>query len=96
MIEASEGLDIEVKRVEETYVVTKEGVHLAYPQVEEGLIDFLEICRLNDPKNRICPRCSTVCDKDAAREFEDATRYDPRRGRFLTPRFVFDKREVPR
>ncbi|MCI81229.1 hypothetical protein A2U01_0102502, partial [Trifolium medium] len=40
-------------------------VREVYPNAEEELMDFLNRCKLNNSEVMMCPRCSTVCDKEA-------------------------------
>lgn len=47
-----------------------EQVKVVYPKAEEELIDFLNMCNFKDSKVILCPRCSTVFDKEDAKDLE--------------------------
>lgn len=81
MVKAIEGFSMEVDKGEKIYVITDFDMQTVYPQAEEGLIDFLECCKLYDSKIMLCPRCSVVFYEEAVKKLENTERYDPRRGR---------------
>lgn len=43
-----------------------------YPQSEEGLIDFLECCKLNDSKTMLYTCCSAVFDEEVENKLESS------------------------
>jgi len=47
-----------------------EKMKVAYPKDEEDLIDFLNICKISNFATMLCPRCSVVFDKEAAKNIE--------------------------
>lgn len=51
------------------------------PQAEEGLIKFLEHCKLNYSKTMMCLGCNAIFNEEAAKKLEGTRMYDPRRGR---------------
>lgn len=63
------------------FSIADSEMQTVYPQIEEGLIDFLERRKLNDSKMMMCLRCNVVFDKEATKKMEGTRRYDPRRGR---------------
>ena len=58
----------------ENAVVTEdqlaEKMTAAYPKAEEDLIDFLNRCKISNTNAMLCPRCSAVFDKEAAKSVE--------------------------
>jgi len=42
---------------------------VAYPKAEEELIDFLNMCKLNNYEVMFFPICISVFDKDATKAF---------------------------
>ncbi|KEH17078.1 hypothetical protein MTR_0046s0080 [Medicago truncatula] len=47
-----------------------ENVKGAYPKDEEDLVDFLNRCKISNTNAMLCPRCSAVFDKEAAKAIE--------------------------
>jgi len=47
-----------------------EKMTAAYPKAEEDLIDFLNRCKISNTNAMLCPRCSAVFDKEAAKSIE--------------------------
>jgi len=43
---------------------------VAYSMAEEELIDFLNRCKLKNSEVMLCPRCSSVFDKEATKSLE--------------------------
>src|ERR1044072_8871668 len=42
-----------------------------FPNVGEDLVDFLNRCKLEDSEVMLCPRCSAVFDKKAAKGLQE-------------------------
>lgn len=83
------------------YMVTEdqlaEKMKVAYPQTEENMIDFLNRCKISNTKTMLCPRCSVVFDKEAAKSvegFRPQTKPN-RKGDKNRSKFDFNKRGVP-
>lgn len=70
---------------------------MVYPQAEEGLINFLEHCKLSDSKKMLCLRCSDAHDEEETKKLEDIRVHDPRRskGGNQDARFTSNKRGGP-
>lgn len=51
----------------------------AYPKHEKELINFLNQCKLEDSEVMSCPRCSSVFDKEAAKEMEKTNPYQAKK-----------------
>lgn len=51
----------------------------AYPKSEKKLVDFLNQCKLKDSEVMLCPRCSSVFDKEAAKELERTNPYQAKK-----------------
>ena len=85
----------------ENAVVTEdqlaEKMTAAYPKAEEDLIDFLNRCKISSTSVMLCPRCSTVFDKEAAKSVEGFHPKPKRKGGWADNRrkFGFNKRGVP-
>jgi len=47
-----------------------EKMKTTYPEAEEDLIDFLNRCKISNTHAMLCPRCSAVFDKEAAKSVE--------------------------
>jgi hypothetical protein len=47
-----------------------EKIKVVFPKAKEDLIDFLHICKISDSLVMLCPRCSAVFDKEAAKNIE--------------------------
>jgi len=72
-------------------------MEVAYPKAEEDLIDFLNRCNISNTNAMLCPRCSAMFDKEAAKYVEGFLPHTKReRGWFENrPKFGFNKRGVP-
>jgi hypothetical protein len=57
-----------------------EKMKVAYPKVEEDLIDFLNRCKISNAHAMLCPRCSAVFDKEAAKSVEGFRPQTKRKG----------------
>jgi hypothetical protein len=85
----------------ENAVVTEdqfaEKMKVAYPKVEEDLIDFLDRCKISNAHAMLCPRCSAVFDKEGAKSVEGLRPQAKRKGGWVDnqPKFGFNKRGVP-
>jgi len=74
-----------------------EKMAVAYPKAEDDLIDFLNKCKISNTNAMLCPRCSAVFDKEAAKSVKG---FHPRpkwKGGWTDNRrkFGFNKRGVP-
>lgn len=69
-------------------------VKVVYPKTEEGLIDFLNMCKLKDYEVMLCMYCSAIFNKDDAKGLEN---YKPHKfGRTnKKDNIIFDKRGIP-
>jgi len=74
-----------------------EKMEVAYPKVEEDLIDFLNRCKISNTNAMLYPTCSTLFDKEAARSIEGFLPHTKREGGWFEnrPKFGFNKRGVP-
>jgi uncharacterized C2H2 Zn-finger protein len=70
---------------------------VAYPKAEEDLIDFLNRCKISNTNVMLCPRCSAVFDKEAAKSVKGFRPQTKRKGGWIDnrPKFGFNKRGVP-
>lgn len=68
-----------------------------YPKAEEGMVDLLNLCKIDKSNVMLCLRCSEIFDKKAAKEVENP-RQDHQRGRWgnKKPQFYFNKGVYPR
>ncbi|KEH17474.1 hypothetical protein MTR_0013s0330 [Medicago truncatula] len=57
-----------------------ENMKVAYPKVEEDLVDFLNRCKISNTDAMLCPRCSTIFDKEAAKAVEGFQPQTKRKG----------------
>jgi len=48
----------------------EEKIQVVFPKAEEDLIDFLNRCKISGSPVMMCPRCSVVFDKKAAKNVE--------------------------
>jgi len=108
-IEASmpeEKMSVDVEMVTEDHqfdnaVVTEdqfaEKMTVAYPRAEEDLIDFLNICKISNTNAMLCPKCSAVFDKEAAKSVKGFRPQSKRKEGLVDDhqRFGFNKRGVP-
>jgi len=78
-IVASDGPKVDVEMVIEGHkcvdtVITEdlyqEKIQVVFPKTEEDLIDFLNRCKISSSSVMLCPGCSTVFDKKAAKNVE--------------------------
>lgn len=72
---------MKVDRGEQISDVANFDMQAIYPQSDEGLIDFLECCKLDDSKTMLFPCCGIVFYEEAANKLERTRRFAPRRGR---------------
>jgi len=74
-----------------------EKMEVAYPKAEEDLIDFLNRCKISNTNVMLCPRCSTVFDKEAAKSIEGFLPHTKHEGGCFEnhPKFGFNKRGFP-
>jgi len=72
-------------------------MEVAYPKAEEDLIDFLNRCKISNTNAMLCPRCSAVFDKEAAKFVEGFLPHTERKSRRVEnrPKYGFNKRGVP-
>jgi len=68
-----------------------EKAKAAYPTVEEDLIDYLNRCRLKNSEVMLCPRCSSIFDKEATKRLERVVLESKKRGKW----YVFKKTTFP-
>jgi hypothetical protein len=70
---------------------------VAYPKDEEDLVDFLNRCKISNTNAMLCPRCSAVFDKEAAKSVEGFRPQAKRKGGWVDnrPKFGFNKRGIP-
>jgi len=70
---------------------------VVFPKAEEDLIDFLNICKISSSPVMLCPRCSAVFDKRAAKNVEGFRPQSKRKGKWADkwPKFSFDKANIP-
>ncbi|AES87910.2 hypothetical protein MTR_4g037440 [Medicago truncatula] len=69
-----------------------EKAKAAYPMAEEELIDFLNRCRLKNYEVMLCPRCSSVFDKEATKSLKKFIPESKKRGKWSAdhrPTFYF-------
>ena len=59
-----------------------EKAKTTYPTTEEKLIDFLNCCRLKNFEVMLCPRCSSVFDKEATKSLENVVPESKKRGKW--------------
>jgi len=60
-----------------------EKMKVAYPTSEEDLVDFLKRCKFSNSTTMLCPSCSVVFDKEAARNIEGFRPQSKRKGNGL-------------
>lgn len=77
MVETTEDLNI---KVEDMIVVNyTEKMKMVYPKVEEELIDFLNMCKLEGSEIMLCPRCSVIFKKEVTKDLKHIKPQQPRR-----------------
>jgi len=54
----------------------------AYPMAKEELIDFFNRCRLKNSEVMVCPRCSSVFNKEATKSLEKFIPESKKRGKW--------------
>jgi len=78
-IVATDGPKVDVEMVIEGHrcddtVITEdqyeEKIQVVFPKAKEDLIDFLNKCKISGSLVMLCPRCSVVFDKKAAKNVE--------------------------
>ena len=70
----------------------------AYLMDKEKLISFLNRCRLKNSEVMLCPRCSSVFDKEASKILENVIPESKKRGKCYAdhrPKFSFTKSYIP-
>ena len=74
-----------------------EKMSVAYPRAEEDLIDFLNRCKISNTNAMLCPKCSAIFTKEAARSVEGFRPQAKRKGGWTgnRPKLGFNKRGVP-
>jgi len=89
-IVAIDGPKVDVEMVTEGHkcaytVITedqyKEKIQVVFQKVEEDLIDFLNRCKISGSQVKLCPRCSAVFDKRAAKNVEGFQPQSKRKGK---------------
>jgi len=72
-------------------------IEVAYPKAEEDLIDFLNRCKISNTNAMLCPRCSAIFNKEAAKSVEGFLPYTERKSKWVEnrPKYGFNKRGVP-
>jgi len=75
----------------------EEKIQVVFPKAEEDLIDFLNRCKISGSLVMLCPRCSAVFDKRAAKNVEGFQPQLKRKGKWADkrPKFSFDKANIP-
>ncbi|KEH17256.1 hypothetical protein MTR_0029s0180 [Medicago truncatula] len=53
-----------------TEVQFTENMKVPYPKAGEDLVDFFNRCKISNTNAMLCPRCSAVFDKEAAKFIE--------------------------
>jgi len=73
-----------------------EKMKVAYPKAEEDLIEFLKRCKISNTDAMLCPKCSAVFDKEAAKSVEGFRPQSKRKGKWVDkrPKFSFNKRGI--
>jgi len=75
-----------------------EKAKVAYPMAEEELIDFLNRCKLKNFEVMLCPRCSSVFNKEATKSIEGFIPKSKKIGKWYVdhrPKFSFTKSYIP-
>ena len=74
-----------------------EKMKVAFPRVEEDLIDFLKRYKIYNTKVILCPRYSAIFDKEAAKSVEGFRPQSKRKGKWVDNRQKcgFNKRGIP-
>ena len=105
-IVATDGAKFDVEIVTESHkcdgtVITEdqyeEKIQVVFPKAEEDLIDFLKRCEISGSPVMLCPRCSAIFDKKAAKNVEGFRPKTKRKGKWANkrPKFSFDKANIP-
>ena len=103
---ATDGLKVDVEMAIEGHkcvdtVITEdqyeEKIQVVFPKAEEDLIDFLNKCKISGSPVMLCPRCSTVFDKKAAKNVEGFRPQSKRKGKWADkrPKFSFERANIP-
>ena len=69
MVHIDDNLDTQVKEV--TKWEYDQKMEEVFPKAGEDLVDFLNRCKLEDTEVMLCPRCSAVFDKKAAKGLQE-------------------------
>jgi len=64
---------------------------VAYPTLEEELVDFLKRCKISNSTTMLCLRCSALFDKEPAKNIESK-----RKGKWVDrkPKFNFNRSDL--
>jgi len=75
----------------------EEKIQAVFPKADEDLIDFLNRCKISGSLVMLCPRCSTVFDKKAAKNIEGFQPQSKRKEKWADkrPMFSFEKANIP-
>jgi len=93
--EVAEDHHFDVEMVTEHQLAEK--MKAAYLDAEEDLIDFLNRCKISNKHAMLCPRCSAMFDKEAAKSVEGFRPQPNRKDQWVDnrPKYDFNKRGVP-
>jgi len=69
----------------------EEKIQVVFPKVEEYLVDFLNRCKIYGSPVMLCPRCSVVFDKKAAKNVEGFRPQSKRKGKWADKSLVSKK-----
>ena len=69
MVHIDDNLDAQVKEV--TKWEYDQKMEEVFHKAGEDLVDFLNRCKLEDSEVMLCPRCSAVFDKKAAKGLQE-------------------------
>ena len=105
-IAATDGPKVDVKMVTKGHkcadiVITgdqyEEKIQVLFPKAEEDLIDFLNRCKISGSPVMLCPRCSAVFYKKAAKNVEGFRPKTKRKEKWADkkPMISFDKANIP-
>src|ERR1044072_5481671 len=92
-VQIDDNLDTLVKEV--TKWEYDQKMEEVFPNAGEDLVDFLNMCKLEDIEVMMCPRCSAVFDKKAAKGLQELKVQEPKPKSKpwvdKRPNFSFDK-----
>src|ERR1044072_5714389 len=69
MVQIDDNLDTHIKEV--TKWEYDQNMEEVFPNAGEDLVDFLNRCKLEDTEMMLCPTCSAVFEKKAAKGFQE-------------------------